>query len=190
MDFIIRPPVKEDAADLHTMRVMEGVTENILALPSERIADTNAWFDDLGPDTHAFVAEIQSADERPRVVGMVTLQVYGGRLRHSGGIGILVHKQYQGKGFGRALLEKLLDLADNYLLLKRLELEVYADNARAIRLYESLGFVQEGVRRCGSIRHGEYADEYCMARIALSPEERRLLENKKNDEDQLGFPGF
>ena len=63
------------------------------------------------------------------------------------------------------LMETLLDLADNWLMLVRVELEVYADNERAIHLYEKLGFEQEGLLRMTTVRNGRYVDEYKMARI-------------------------
>ena len=47
----------------------------------------------------------------------------------------------------------------------RVELEVYADNERAIHLYEKLGFEQEGLLRMTTVRNGRYVDEYKMARI-------------------------
>lgn len=62
------------------------------------------------------------------------------RLRHSADIGIMVHKDYQNMGVGSALMERLLDLADNWLMLVRVELTVFADNERAIHLYEKFGF--------------------------------------------------
>ena len=39
------------------------------------------------------------------------------------------------------------------------------DNERAIRLYEKLGFEQEGLLRMTTVRNGRYVDEYKMARI-------------------------
>lgn len=59
----------------------------------------------------------------------------------------------------------LIDLADNWLMLVRLELTVFADNERAVHLYESLGFEREGIRRKAAVRNGVYMDEIAMARI-------------------------
>ena len=56
-------------------------------------------------------------------------------------------------------------LADNWINIKRLELEVYTDNAPAIRLYETFGFVIEGTLRAFAYREGEYVDAYYMARV-------------------------
>ncbi len=66
---------------------------------------------------------------------------------------------------GTALLRQLLDLADHWLMLMRVELEVFADNEGAIRLYQRLGFVREGVRRMSTVRNGTYVDEVMMARL-------------------------
>ena len=58
-----------------------------------------------------------------------------------------------------------MDVADNYLMLVRVELEVFTDNQRAIRLYERFGFETEGVRRMAAVRQGRYADLQVMARL-------------------------
>ena len=62
-------------------------------------------------------------------------------------------------------MKAILDLADNWLMLVRVELEVFADNERAIRLYEKFGFEKEGLLRMTTVRCGQYADEYKMARL-------------------------
>ena len=61
-----------------------------------------------------------------------------------------------------------LDLADNWLNLTRLELEVYSDNEPAIRLYERFGFEREGVLRQHAFRAGQYVDSIMMARLRPS----------------------
>lgn len=66
---------------------------------------------------------------------------------------------------GTALLNEILDLADHWLMLVRVELEVFSDNEGAIRLYESLGFQKEGLKRMATVRGGRYVDEYLMARL-------------------------
>lgn len=63
------------------------------------------------------------------------------------------------------MMAALLDAADNWLDLKRLELTVFADNAAAIALYEKLGFEREGVLRSYAFRDGAYVDVLAMARL-------------------------
>jgi putative acetyltransferase len=77
----------------------------------------------------------------------------------------MVHDDYVNQGIGRALMERLLDLADNWLGLKRVELDVMADNAPAIHLYESLGFEREGIKRAAMFRGGVFVDLLVMGRV-------------------------
>jgi predicted N-acetyltransferase YhbS len=64
------------------------------------------------------------------------------RVLALGPIGVL--PEHQRRGVGSALMRAGLDLADNWLGLRRVELTVYTDNAPAIHLYEKFGFVGEG----------------------------------------------
>ncbi len=101
------------------------------------------------------------------VVGQLGLFTFPNwpRRRHVGQIGMAVRDDWQGKGAGTALMQAVLDLADNWLNLKRLELEVYTDNEPAIRLYKKFGFVMEGTFLQFAYRNGEFVDVYTMARL-------------------------
>ena len=101
------------------------------------------------------------------IVGMVSVDTfpYRPRRRHAGAIGISVHEDWQGKGVGKELMRAIVDLADNWLNLTRLELEVYADNGAAIRLYERFGFEVEGRLRQHAFRDGQFVDSIMMGRL-------------------------
>jgi len=100
-----------------------------------------------------------------RVIGIAHLHPGKNRRAHVGEIALLaVHDAWQGIGAGRALLAALLDIADNWLNLTRLQLGVLADNAAAIRIYEQAGFVTEGIKRADVFRAGAFADTRLMAR--------------------------
>jgi putative acetyltransferase len=101
-----------------------------------------------------------------RIVGMVHVAtIPRPRRKHAGEIGISVHEDWQGKGVGKELMRAIVDLADNWLNLTRLELEVYADNEAAIRLYERFGFEVEGRLRQHAFRDGQFVDSIMMGRI-------------------------
>ena len=102
-----------------------------------------------------------------KVIGCIGLERFENRRSHVGQFGLAVHDAYAGRGAGTALLAAMIDLADNWLNLKRLELGVYADNARAIALYERFGFEREGLRRAYAWRNGDYVDSLAMARLRL-----------------------
>lgn len=162
MKYTIRPTEPRDAAGTAALRRMPGVFETTLGLPSCRTTDSDAFVANLAPNDHHFVAVLDDGT----VIGAAGLHVEPNpRMRHVGGVGLFVHKDYQNAGVGTALLKTLLDLADNWLMLVRVELTVFADNERAIHLYEKLGFEKEGLKRMTTVRDGKYADEYMMARL-------------------------
>lgn len=87
------------------------------------------------------------------------------RRRHAGRVGMAVRDDWQGRGAGSALMQAALDLADNWLNLERIELEVYVDNEPAVRLYRKFGFAVEGTMIRYAYRDGRYVDTYAMARL-------------------------
>ena len=89
-------------------------------------------------------------------------------IRHTALLDIQVHPDVQELGLGRALMQRLIDWAahfdDDPVL--RLELYVRADNTRARRLYESLGFEVEGIRRAFvRLPDGTFVDDIVMGRL-------------------------
>jgi L-phenylalanine/L-methionine N-acetyltransferase len=107
------------------------------------------------------------------VVGQLGLHTFPNnpRRHHVGQIGMAVRDDWQGKGVGTALVQAAVDLADKWLNLARLELDVYTDNEPAIRLYKKSGFAIEGTLVRFAFRDGQYVDAYMMARV------RRLVDN-------------
>ena len=101
------------------------------------------------------------------VVGQLGLHTFPSqpRRRHVGEIGMAVRDDWQGKGVGRELMQAAVELAEKWLNLSRLELEVYTDNEPAIRLYKKFGFAIEGTLVRFAFRDGQYVDAYAMARL-------------------------
>jgi putative acetyltransferase len=100
-----------------------------------------------------------------RVVGLLGLHVDTGRRAHVARLGMMVHADYQRQGVGSALMAAAVDLAENWLNVSRIELEVYTDNVAGIALYEKFGFEIEGTLRDFAFRDGQYVDSYRMARL-------------------------
>ena len=87
------------------------------------------------------------------------------RRAHARMLGMAVQKRFQGQGVGQALMQALVDLADKWLPVTRLELTVFTDNERAIALYKKFGFQVEGTHKAYALRDGKYIDVHAMARI-------------------------
>lgn len=117
-----------------------------------------------GVMTRILVAEIDG-----RVVGGAGFEVRQNRSRHVGSFGMGVDVEYQRRGVGSALMAAIIDLADNWYNLRRLELEVYADNAAAVALYKKFGFEVEGLYRKFAYRDGKFVDALAMARLREDP---------------------
>ncbi len=104
------------------------------------------------------------------VVGQIGLHTFPNqpRRRHVGEIGMAVRDDWQGKGVGTAMMHAAIDLAEKWLNLSRLELEVYTDNEPAVRLYQKFGFKIEGTAIQHAFRDGQFIDSYRMARLRSS----------------------
>jgi RimJ/RimL family protein N-acetyltransferase len=78
-----------------------------------------------------------------------------------------------GQGLGRRILEELLHIAFGQLRAHRVFLDVFEDNPRAIHLYRSAGFEQEGVMREAALREGRYCSLHLLSMIDREYEGRR-----------------
>ncbi len=85
-------------------------------------------------------------------------------FRHNATLGIGLLPEWRGRGLGRRLLDKVLTRCGE-AGVERVELSVYADNAPAIRLYHSVGFEDEGLRRRQRFLDGVYWDVLMMAKF-------------------------
>lgn len=86
------------------------------------------------------------------------------RFRHRATVGIALYQKYAGLGIGKIMLEKLIEVAKE-TGFEQLELEVVADNQRAIALYTKMGFRIYGTYpRNMKYKDGTYADAYWMMR--------------------------
>jgi L-phenylalanine/L-methionine N-acetyltransferase len=161
-EIIIRPAHPDDTDDAYRLWSHPLVARTTLQLPSQEIWHSRKRLGEAPPPgLHRLVA-----DHSGRLIGMTTLhQEQHPRLAHSAGLGMAILPEYWGLGIGSRLMAALLDLADNWLGLRRVELEVNTDNPAAIHLYQKFGFVIEGTKRNHAYGDGRWADSHFMGRI-------------------------
>lgn len=106
-----------------------------------------------------FVAEING-----ELAGMIVfVSPARKRLSHTGSITMMIQKAHRNKGIGKALLQELLAWAKQNPLIEKVSLGVFSNNLRAIALYKSLGFVEEGRKvKEFKLAENEYADDILM----------------------------
>lgn len=152
---------QDHAEGVTTLYNAPSVARQVLQMPFQS-ADT--WRKRLDVNNERLISLV--AMHEGAVVGQGSLEQFS-RIRrsHCGAIGMAVAQDWQGQGIGRQLLSALLDIADNWMRLRRVELTVYADNQAAVILYEKLGFETEGLLRDYAVRDGQFTDALTMARI-------------------------
>jgi L-phenylalanine/L-methionine N-acetyltransferase len=157
----IRRAEADDCGAIYEMFTAPVVYESTLQLP---YPSREYWRKRLEESEGSYHLVAVSGEH---VIGLFSVHTFPNRprRRHAGGIGISVSESWQGKGVGNALMQAGIDLADNWLNLTRLELEVYSDNEAARRLYERFGFECEGLSRQYAFRNGKYVDSIMMARL-------------------------
>ncbi|OQS11795.1 hypothetical protein B0T37_03605 [Chromobacterium violaceum] len=161
--FRIRHLEPDDAGDLRELAADASVYGNTLQLPFPSSATMASRMDKLlCAGRYQLVCETVDG----KVVGSAGLWRFDEqRLAHIAGLGINVHRDWQGRGVGKLLMAALLDLADNWIGLQRIELMVYPDNLPAQALYRRFGFVEEARMRAHSFRDGAYHDVLLMGRL-------------------------
>lgn len=157
----IRRQEPEDATALHDVYAQPKVIWGTLQMPYPSL---HGWRTRGAEEPKNMVRLVACVDDH--VVGNLALWTMANtRRRHAGELAMAVHDDWQGKGCGSALMDAALDLADNWMDLSRVELQVFVDNTNAIKLYERCGFENEGALRNYAFREGRYVDVFAMARL-------------------------
>jgi len=170
MTTAIRHAGEQDLAAIHQIMQAEHVVMGTMRLP---YADESYSRDRLKPvnGTFKLVALVDNA-----VAGYCELITHPDqpRHRHAGEINMVaVHPDYRGRNLGRAMMQEMIRLADNWLQLTRLGLIVWKTNPKAIALYESLGFRLEGTMPRFAFCNGSYIDACVMGRLLLDQDTNR-----------------
>ena len=167
MDIEIRRLAGGDAADVELYRDirLEALRDSPEAFGSSFQAENAqpaSWFSDrLGGAT------ILGAFRGSELVAIAGFAIQQGQKRAHKGLlwGMYVRPSARMGGVGRQLIEAILEVARQHVEL--IQLTVVRDNARARRLYASLGFVDYGLESNALKQDGRYYDEVLMAKDLL-----------------------
>lgn len=166
-NLIVRAYEESDIPEITLLYNQRSVAAGTLQIPLMSTRERTERFR-ATTEIRQIVAELDG-----KVIGHAGLNCFRGRRAHVAQVGMGVDEEFQGRGVGSALMEALLDLADNWYNIARVELTVYADNAAAIALYKKYGFVEEGRHPAYAFREGAYTEALSMARLRFHQEEIR-----------------
>jgi RimJ/RimL family protein N-acetyltransferase len=158
-EFTLRPAAVGDARAMALL--MAAVAQERRWIASEPPLDV----DSRAATFRRIVATSVIAVASDQVIGIINVEV----SRHGfGDIGMLVDRDWRGRGVGSALVQAAIDLARG-IGLHKLSLEVFPHNPAAIALYRRSGFAVEG-RRVRQYRraNGELWDSIMMG-LLLQP---------------------
>ena len=154
--------------DEHQMAAFMGALcaeapDTVTRRPAPTPEDQRQFVESAGQAERAFILLALDGDE---VIGLLDLWA-GGKpeTRHAASFSMCVAAERRNQGVGRRLLQAAMERALLWDGFRRLELEVAAWNAPAIRLYEKLGFRHEGRKVKAVNIRGEPEDTLIMARI-------------------------
>ena len=144
------------SADIHRMFGGSRTTP-----PADPRGVAAEWLRSVRAQPFAWVIEYQG-----RLIGQIrlhSLHQIDQRARLS--VGILTEEQL-GRGIGRRVIRMVLAHAFGDMGLHRVDLRVIEFNTRAIRCYQSCGFVEEGRERQSACIDGAYYDDIMMGVLA------------------------
>lgn len=151
-----------DLPQIHALYAERQAFADTLQLPYQPMAH---WEARLDPAREGYTCLVALRDDE--IVGQLGLEVLRPlRRRHVATLGIGVKASARRSGVGSALLTAAIDKCENWMNVRRIEIEVYTDNAAAIALYKRHGFAVEGTCRNYAFRDGRYVDAHVMARLA------------------------
>lgn len=157
---VVRAWRPDDAEGLAALVNLPNYRYGTLRRPYETPEQWRERIESIGPGDLCLVAVLDGL-----IVGSAGLHRRAGRRSHAAEIGMGVHDDYCGRRIGTALVAALVEAADRWLGITRLELAVYTDNEPAIRLYRKFGFTVEGTFKAYAFRDGVYVDALAMARV-------------------------
>lgn len=158
----LRALERADAPAVHVIASEPVVARTLGSTPLDFEEAWAAMIGDAAPDRALFLGAFEGGE----LLGFGRLEIeHALRRRHVATISVGVRGDAQRRGVGDRLVGALVETADRWWGIVRIELGVLAENVAAIALYEKHGFVVETRRRKGMFVDGALADDLGMARL-------------------------
>ena len=159
----VRPATADDAEAICRI-YNQGIEDRVATLETElrTPAERRQWLAARGPRHPVIVAE----DRDGAILGWGSLNVFNSRdaYRFVADFSIYVERGARGRGVGRAMLTRLIELGREHGYHK-LVLSAFPTNASGMALYTRLGFRTVGVYREQGWLDGQWIDTIVMEKL-------------------------
>ena len=159
---VFRPEQSRDTEMLWAMfsTLSKKSASNLLPpFPRERI---ESWTREINYNEVLAIVAVLTETDNKRIIGSTSLKFNSHEaLKHKAELGLTIHDDYQNMSIGTALLKQIINVAQTKKL-KKIHLNVSAENDHAIHLYKKAGFVIEGTLQNESYVNRRYRDEHRM----------------------------
>jgi L-amino acid N-acyltransferase YncA len=165
MTVTIRPAAASTPADIDAICAIhnQGIVDRIATLDStlRTPANTRAWLGARSARHPVIVAEVDG-----RVVGWASLNPFNARAAydHVADFSVYVERSWRGKGIGRELLDRLIEMARG-IGFHKMVLAAMAYNSAGIALYTRAGFSHVGIYHEQGQLDGRWVDVVVMEKI-------------------------
>jgi phosphinothricin acetyltransferase len=167
MTVTIRPAAAATPRDIEAICAIhnQGIVDRIATLETALRApeDTRAWLVERGPRHPVIVAEVDGT-----VVGWASLNRFNARAAYDAvaDFSVYIERSWRGKGIGRQLLERLIELARG-IGFHKMVLAAMAYNSAGLALYTDAGFTRVGIYHEQGQLDGQWVDVVIMEKLLV-----------------------
>lgn len=178
---LLRRPIASDIADRHTLgrdpEIYRMLGADVRALTPLTEEQAQGWVENIAAHPAAWVVEF-----RARAIGEILLDNFVEADQRASLIIGLLDREALGKGLGTEAIRAVAEFAFDTLRLHKLSMRVLAFNIRAIRAYERIGFIREGLERESALIGGAWHDDVI---VGLLKRDFDALRGGRTIENQL-----
>jgi RimJ/RimL family protein N-acetyltransferase len=177
---VLRRPIPTDIADRLALgrdpeiyRNLGADTRNLKSITDEQ---AKAWVENIASHPAAWVIEHQG-----RAIGEILIDNFVEADQRAGLIIGILDRETLGKGLGTEAIRAVAEFCFDVLGLHKLSMRVLSFNTRAIRAYERVGFVREGMERESALIGGVWYDDVIVGLLKRDFDALRDHKPGKND---------
>jgi phosphinothricin acetyltransferase len=166
-EYQVRPATPQDAATI-ALIYNQGIEDRLATLETELRTpeERRQWLSARSPRHPVIVAETTETVAGAAILGWGSLNPFSARAAYEfvADFSVYVERGWRGKGVGRALLARLIELGREHGYHK-LVLSAFPFNKPGVALYERLGFRTVGIYHEQGRLDGQWVDTIIMEKL-------------------------